>query len=307
MGAIMITEFASLYDLFEAIPDEKAAIAYFAAIRWKTGEFCPYCGYGTIYHFSDGKTHKCAQCRQRFSIKVGTIFEDTKIEIRKWLAAIWLITSHRKGIASTQLARDIKVTQKTAWFMLHRLRHAARTRSFNRPLRGIIEADETFVGGKERNKHASKRSNKPGPGNKVVVFGVLERGGELRARPIERLGQARDEIAKHVEPGSNVMTDDWGGYQGLERDYQHYTVNHNSGEYVRHYFAHINGIEGAWSLLKRQIYGIHHWVSAKHLSRYIDEATWRYNRRDVKDGSRIAEFLGRVNGRLTYNVLIQKT
>jgi|SRR6516225_569485 transposase-like protein len=210
-GTIMISEFPSLYDLFDAIPDEKAAIAYFTAVRWKTGEFCPYYGHDAIYHFSDGKTHKCAQCNRQFSIKVGTIFENTKIELRKWLAAIWLITSHRKGIASTQLARDIKVTQKAAWFMLHRLRHAARTRSFNRPLRGIIEAGETFIGGKEGNKHASKRANKPGTGDKVVVFGMLERGGELRTRAADRLGQARDEIAKHVERGSNVMTDDWGG------------------------------------------------------------------------------------------------
>ena len=187
----MITEFASLDDLFEAVPDEKAAITYFTAVRWKTGEFCPYYGHDAIYHFSDGKTHKCAQCHKRFSIKVGTIFENTKIELRKWLAAIWLITSHRKGIASAQLARDIKVTQKAAWFMLHRLRHAARTRSFNRPLRGIIEADETFIGGR---KATSTRASVP-----------------TSARPVHRLGQARDEIATRVEPGSNVMTDDGGG------------------------------------------------------------------------------------------------
>jgi transposase-like protein len=298
----VITEFASLYDLFEAIPDEKAAIAYFTAIHWKNGEFCPHCGHDTIYHFSDGKTHKCAQCRQRFSIKVGTIFEDTKIGIRKWLAAIWLITSHRKGIASTQLARDIDVTQKTAWFMLHRLRHAARTRSFNRPLSGMVEVDETFVGGKEGNKHAHKR----GKDKKVVVLGMLERDGELRAMPIDGLKDARPTIVKHIEPGSNVMTDEWAGYFGLSRAYHHHTVNHSAGQYVKNYFAHVNGIEGVWSLLKRQIYGIHHWVSAKHLHRYVDESTWRYNRRDLKDRSRVADFLGRVDGRLTYNVLIGK-
>jgi transposase-like protein len=131
-------EFKNLVELFEAIPDEQAAINYFRAIRWKNGEFCAYCGHDKVYAFSDGRSFKCAECRRRFSIRVGTIFEDSKIGIRKWLTVIWLITSHKKGIASTTLATDIGVTQKTAWFMLHRLRHAARTRWFNRPLRGDL-------------------------------------------------------------------------------------------------------------------------------------------------------------------------
>jgi transposase-like protein len=299
----MNTEFSSLYELFDAIPDENAAIAYFRAIRWKGGEHCPYCGGTTVYHFSNGKTFKCGACRQRFSIRVGTIFEDSKIELRKWLAAIWLITSHRKGIASAQLARDIGVTQKTAWFMLHRLRHAARTRSFNRPLRGMVEADEAFFGGKDKNKHAHKR----GKDDKVVVFGMLERGGELRARPVSSLKDVKREIIENVEPESNLMTDEWPGYRGLDGRYNHHTVNHTSGQYVKNYFAHVNGIEGVWSLLKRQIYGIHHWVSGKHLHHYVAEAVWRYNRRSVKDGNRIAEFLGRIDGRLTYAALIAKT
>src|SRR5262245_9326453 len=141
----MKVEFGSLLELFDAIPDEQSAIDYFRAIRWARGEFCPYCGGSKLYWFKDRRTWKCADtdCAERFSIRVGTIFEDSKIPIRKWLAAIWFITSHKKGIASTQLAKDIDVTQKTAWFMLHRLRHAARTRSFNRQLRGTVEADES--------------------------------------------------------------------------------------------------------------------------------------------------------------------
>lgn len=155
-----ITEFSSLYDLFEAIPDEKAAVAYFVAIRWKNGEFCPYCRYPKVYGFSNGKAWKCAQCRQRFSIRVGTIFEDSKIPLRKWLAAIWLITSHRKGISSAQLARDVDVQQKTGWFMLHRLRHAARTRSFNRLMKGTVEVDDGYFGRKDSNKHRDKRGKR---------------------------------------------------------------------------------------------------------------------------------------------------
>lgn len=170
----MTQTFTSLYDFFEAIPDEQAAIDHFRAIRWKNGGHCPHCGHDKIYHFKDKKTHKCGSCRKRFSIKVGTIFEDTKIPLRKWMAAIWLITSHKKGIASTQLAKDIKVTQKTAWFMLHRLRHAAKTKSFNRPLEGEVELDETYVGGRESNKQKSKR--KPGTqggSGKAIVFEML--------------------------------------------------------------------------------------------------------------------------------------
>jgi len=296
----MKTEFKSLYELFEAIPDEKAAISYFKAIRWRNGEFCPYCGHDKLYPFKDGKTWKCAQCRDRFSIRVGTIFEDSKIPLRKWLAAIWFITSHKKGIASTQLAKDIDVTQKTAWFMLHRLRHAARTRSFNRPLRGIVEVDETYIGGKERKKHRRRRGKDP----KVLVFGMLERGGELRAKPMASQKDVRPEIFKQVSREAILMTDEWIAYTGLRHHYNHYTVNHCAGEYVsKDSGAHINTMEGAWSLLKRQIYGIHHWVSAKHVHRYVAEATWRFNRRVLKEAPRFAEFLARLDGRLTYKTL----
>jgi transposase-like protein len=292
-------EFSILYDLLEAIPDERAAIVYFRAIRWKTGEFCPYCGHDKLYPFKDGKTWKCAQCRDRFSIRVGTIFEDSKIPLRKWLAAIWFITSHKKGIASTTLARDLKVTQKTAWFMLHRLRHAARTRSFNRPLNGIVELDETFVGGKERNKQLHKR----GKSRKTPVFGMLERKGELRARPLH-LSAVSQEVVANVSPKATLMTDNWPAYQLLDERYQRHSVDHSKDEYARDGYIHVNSIEGFWALLKRQIYGIHHWISRKHTHRYIDEATWRFNRRGVDEAPRMAEFLGRVTGRLTYKVLI---
>lgn len=158
----MLQHFDSLLDLMQAFPDEQTCIDHLRAIRWKSGPFCPYCGSTRVYDFSDKRTHKCADCRQRFSIKVGTIFEDTKLPLRKWFTAIWLITSHKKGIAGAQLARDLKITQKSAWFVLHRLRYAAKAKSFNRPLKGEVEADETFLGGKERNKHMNKRARKGG-------------------------------------------------------------------------------------------------------------------------------------------------
>ncbi|MDQ2879274.1 MAG: IS1595 family transposase, partial [Pseudomonadota bacterium] len=163
-----LQSFETLFQLMAAFPDEQTAIDHFTAIRWADGAYCPLCGSTKVYHFSDKRTHKCGDCRKRFSIKVGTIFEDTKIELRKWIMAIWLITSHKKGIASTTLAKDLGVTQKSAWFMLHRLRHAAHTQSFNKPLDGEVEIDETYVGGKASNRHKGDPKNGPGTSGKVA-------------------------------------------------------------------------------------------------------------------------------------------
>lgn len=303
----MIQQFNNIIQLVEAFPDEQSCVDHLRAIRWRDGEFCPHCGDNRVYHFSDGKTFKCGACRKRFSIKVGTIFEDTKLPLRKWFMAIWMITSHKKGIASTQLAKDLKITQKTAWFVLHRLRHAARTKSFNAPLDGTIEGDETFVGGREKNKHASKRiPGSQGGANKSVVLGMSQREGELRAVVVSDLKArtVQDVIRQNVKPGSTLMTDEHVSFVGLGRDYTHHRVNHSKGEYVRHYTIHSNGIESVWALLKRQIIGIHHFVSPKHLSRYVDEMSWRFNRRDMDEGDRVNDMLACVDGRLTYQALI---
>lgn len=303
----MIQEFESLYDLLEAFPDEQSCVDHLSSIRWQDGAYCPFCGGVRVYHFSDKKNHKCGDCRRRFSIKVGSIFEDSKLPLRKWFMAIWLITSNRKGIASTQLARDIKVTQKSAWFMLHRLRHAARSQSFRRPLDGEIELDETFVGGRERNKHSHKRTGKTqGGAGKIVVFGMLQRQGELRTQRIENLrgGTIARVVGANVARGATVLTDEHPSYNSLKPHYNHHAVNHSAGEYVRQYFCHTNGIESVWALFKRQIIGVHHWISAKHIQRYLDELSFRYNRRDMEEGARVNEFLSQVNGRLTYKALI---
>ena len=303
----MLAKFDSLFDLMDAFPDEQSCVDHLRALRWRDGEFCPYCGNaGKIYHFSDRKTFKCGECRQRFSIKVGTIFEDTKLPLRKWFMAMWLITSHKKGIASTQLAKDLKITQKTAWFVLHRLRHAARTKSFNAPLDGTVEADTTYVGGKEKNKHAHKRKpGSQGGANKEVVLGIVQRDGELRAVHVtDKAKSMRTIVTENVAKGSTVMTDEDRAFTALGKDYMHHTVNHSAGEYVRHYTIHTNGIESVWALLKRQIYGIHHFVSPKHLGRYVDEMTWRFNRRDMRENARMNDLFTCVEGRLTYKALI---
>ena len=303
-----MTTFNTLTETMAAIPDEDAAVAHFTAIRWKDGAFCPYCQARKVYTFKDGRTHKCAAkaCGKRFSIKVGTIFEGTKLPLRTWLLAIRILTSYKKGIASTTLARDLGITQKSAWFVLHRLREAATTKSFNAPLEGVVEADETFVGGKAKNKHASKRTGKRGAADKEAVFGMVQRDGELRMRPVRDL-KARSlqaTIREHVKPGSTIMTDDATAFVGLQGSYSHHAVNHSAGEYVRHFIIHTNTIEGAWSQLKRQTIGVHHFVSSKHLARYVGESEWRYNRRKMGEGNRADALIVGAAGRLTYKALI---
>ena len=170
--------------MMEAFPDEQVCINHLRAVRWKNGAYRPHCGGTEVYHFSDNRTHKCSDCRQRFSIKVGTVFEGTKLPLRKWFIAIRLITGHKKGIASAQLAKDLKITQKSAWFVLHRLRYAARTEAFTAPLEGDIEVDETYVGGKNKNRHANKRTPGTGGAGKSIVMGAVERGGNVVARVV---------------------------------------------------------------------------------------------------------------------------
>ncbi len=304
----MVANFDSLFALMDAFPDEQACIDHLRSIRWRDGEFCPYCGDNRIYHFSDRKTHKCGACRQRFSIKVGTIFADTKLPLRKWFMAIWMITNHPKGIASTTLAKDLKITQKSAWFVMHRLRHAARTNSFNAPLKGPVESDTTFVGGKEKNKHSADRTGgTQGGAGKAVVLGVIEREGELRAKHIGANSSkfVHDEIKSNVEPMSVLLTDEDRAYVGLGDNYLHLTVRHSMGEYVRGAgFIHTNSIESVWAQLKRQIVGVHHWVSPKHLQKYVDEMAFRFNRRDLKVTPRMNDLFACVEGRLTYKTLI---
>jgi transposase-like protein len=302
----MLKQFDSLIQLFEAFPDEQSAIDHLRAIRWKNGAFCPYCGSTRVMHFSDKRTHKCSDCRQRFSIKVGTIFEDTKLSLRKWFAAIWLITSHKKGIASTQLAKDLKITQKSAWFVLHRLRYAAKTKSFARPLAGEVEIDESVFGGKEGNKHVTKRNPKNiNTVGKTVVMGMVERQGEARAFVVPNLKAKtlKGEIAKNVAWGTTVMTDELHSYKGLPAHYKHQSVTHSHAKYVDGN-VHVNTVEGMWSLFKRQYHGTHHWISAKHMNAYLGEMCYRWNRREMGEGERVNALLAQVEGRLTYKALI---
>jgi len=309
----MFKTFKTLPELFAAFPTEQSAIDHFTAIRWANGKFCPLCGNadaGRIGTLSGTNTHKCYVCRQRFSIRVGTIFQDTKLPLRTWFAAIWLIGNHPKGNASTTLATDLGVTQKTAWFLAHRIRESQRTKSFNAPLGGIVEVDETFVGGKFQNKSKSVRRKGSGRGGmgsgKTPVVGAVSRDGDVIARVVANVDGdtlkafVRENVSRSA---TMVVTDTWVGYKGLRPEYRHRTVNHSIGQYVKG-DAHTNTIESVWSMLKRQIIGTHHWVSAKHLDRYVGEMAYRLNRREMPKGDRVNNMLARAEGPLPYKVLI---
>jgi transposase-like protein len=300
----MLKQFRTLADLYREFSDNKAAMKHFQAIRWGNGEFCPHCGHDKVYHPKKGTRFACAQCGERFSILTGTIFENTKLPLKVWFGAIWMITNHPKGIASTTLARDLGITQKSAWFVLHRLRHAARTQSFNAPLTGKVQVDETFVGGK-----GSNRPGRRGPGRamygKTSVIGAVNEKGEVTAKVLPlTLGrpEAQKFINETLAPDAMLVTDAHQSFWGIE-GHPHVMINHHRGEFSKGGF-HTNTIESVWAQLKRQINGTHHWVSAKHLQQYVSEMAWRMSRRAMTAQERVNALFSAVEGRLTYNALI---
>ncbi len=266
------------------IPDEDTAVAHFEQIRWGTCPTCPRCQTDDkITDCSRRYFRWCGHCRQYFTAKVGTVMEKSKIPMRTWLLAIYYLVTARKGISSLQLAKELALSQPTAWFLLHRLREACGPDL--EVLSGEIELDETYMGGKNRNKH-KKDKLKSGTGmiGKQPVFGLRERGWPTVAMPVDQADQATiiPEIQRTVQPGSVVFTDDSGLYRNLARaGYFHKAINHSAGEYVAG-AAHTNGIESVWAVLKRWHYGTYHKMSKKHLHRYVNEFTFRLNAGDVQ-------------------------
>lgn len=298
--------FNTIFELMDAFPDEQSAVDHFTAIRWKDGAFCPACGSTKVYHFSDKRTHKCGDCRKRFSIRVGTVFENSNISLRKWMFALWFTTNHKQGVSSVQLGKDIGVTQKTAWFMLQRLRHAMRTQAFNEPLQGHIECDETYIGGKHKNRHRNdpKRWGH-GVAGKIPVIGAIARGGKAFAQVSPRTDTESLDgfVHKVVAPGSNVSTDEYSGYRLLGRTFNHSVVHHKIKEYANEE-ACTNAIESLWAVLKRKLYGVHIQVSPKHLNRYVNETIWRFNQRSLKEGERFNALIEDATGWLGYKELV---
>ncbi len=308
----MEMQFNSLLDMLKVFTDEQKCIDHFAAIRWKNGIFCPHCGSTRkIHKFSDNKRYKCADCQKQFTVRVGTVFEDSKLPLQKWFMAFYLVTSHKKGISSLQLSRDITVTQKTAWFMLQRIRYIVGNDSFDAPLGGIVEADETFVGGKEKNKHKSKRTKgTQGVGSiktKSVVFGMVERGGNIKMKHIPDLEMAtfKSAIDNSISADAFVMTDEAGHYNKQTLSGRsHAKVVHSRGEYVNGPI-YTNTAEGAFSHFKRCITGIYHHVSKKHLQKYASMFEFRWNTRSMGEGMRVNLLLSQAYGtKLSYKELI---
>jgi transposase-like protein len=307
---VQLQKFKTLLDLFAYFENEQVCRDYLDLLRWPEGIKCAYkdCNHDKVFRFGNGKVYKCSKCKKQFSIKVGTIFEDSKIPLKKWFAAIYLITSHKKGISSIQLGKDIGVTQKTAWYMNHRVRHSLGIEP-EQKLIGTIEADETFIGGKEANKHKSKRTEGTQGRSiqtKTPVAGVVARDGELRAKvvPDTTGSNLRKFVYENVARGSKLHTDEWWGYRGLEKVFGHSVIKHNENQYVNG-DCHTNTMEGFWSILKRGIFGIYHSMSDKHLQKYIDEFVFRYNTRTLTESDRFNLMLSGLATHLPYSKLIE--
>jgi len=304
-----IRDFDNFYELVSYFDTEEKCQNHLAQWRWNGTPVCPYCSSERVNELK-GKTkrYKCYGCRKQFGIRVGTIFHDSKLSLRKWFFAIFIFTSHKRGISSHQLSRDLKITQKTAWFVLHRIREVFNVEkpSFDK----IVEIDETYVGGKEKNKHQNKKTkNAQGRStkSKTPVLGILERNGKVYAVPVKNTQSKNIKpiIKEIVKDGTVVYTDEWTAYRSLDKEYQRGVICHSAGEYVNG-DIHTNGIENFWSHFKRTIIDTYFQISDQHLASYVNEASYRYNNRDLTDGSRFDVTLANAEKRLTYKELIAR-
>ena len=311
----MATEPKTLQDAIIYFSNPDNCVSYLLAHRaeWKNGVICPTCGSKDVGYIASRRLWQCKSRhpKSQFSVKVGTIMEDSALGLDKWLTAIWMQTNMKNGVSSWEIHRSLGITQKCAWHMLHRIRLAMQVEQTSGKLSGEIEVDETFIGGKARNMHKDVKARKihgTGPEGKAIVAAVLERGGRVRAKVIDRRRkpQLQAMVREHVEPKSALYSDALKSYDGLSEEYKHQVIDH-AIEYVREN-VHTNGLENFWSLLKRGINGTYISVEPFHLFRYVDEQAFRFNNRnDMDDAGRFSVAVSQIVGkRLTYSELTGK-
>jgi len=301
----------TLQEAVQYFSDPQRTLEFVIAMRWPHGPVCPRCN-AVEYHFLKTRAlWECKSCKKHYSVKVGTIFEDSHIPLDKWMCAMWMVVSAKNGVSSYEIARSLGITQKTAWFMMHRIRLALQKGSIDRKLMGEVEVDETYIGGKARNMHLSKQvkmQRTDGYFRKAAVVGMLERKGEVRAAVINTASGKvlKEHINKNVVPGSVLFTDELRSYVGMGKDYAHHVINH-AERYVKGN-VHTNSIENFWSLLKRGIKGTYVSVEPFHLFRYLDEQSFRFNTRKDNDQGRFMAALSQIQGkRVEYKELIGQT
>jgi transposase-like protein len=302
--------FSTINDIAIYFQEQNTCINYLIQLRWPNGVTCPFCNHRKVYHIQGAKPHyKCAGCRKHFSALKGSIFENSSIPLSKWFMAIYILSTHRKGISSIQVSRDIGVRQKTAWFMMQRIRYAVKMQSFNRDKLGkdgIVEMDESYIGGKTSNMHKKKLAKvlESGEQQKMAIAGAIERGGEVRAQYIDKTNYENivPFLIKNVYQGSKLMTDEHVVYTNAKRLYKHKTIKHMLKEYVRG-DVHTNTIENFWSVLKRGVYGTYHFITVKHVQNYLEEFAFRFNNRKITEAQRFDKLVSLSNQRITYKAL----
>ena len=301
----------SLFELHERFPNDEAATQWFERVRWKNGRHCPKCGNPSTYAVANKKPlpYRCRKCYRYFSVKSGTVMQSSKLSLRKWACALYLVTTRTKGISTRELAKYIGTSQKTAWMMLHKIREGLIERNES-GLAGVIEIDETYAGGKRANMRHVKRKALAGTGRgtvgKAPIVGAVQRGGIAVAHPVDRADAAtlQSFVRDNVVPKSTVCTDEHTAYTGLQGDYDHKSVCHSRGQYVDGEI-YTNTAESLWATLKRAYMGTHHWWSRKHMHRYVNEVCARWNWRSAGTLQRMACVAAGLEGRvLTWKMLV---
>lgn len=308
---MLFKEFKTIYDLIDSFPDEQSCIDFLEHQKWGNNPVSPFDPSSKVWKCKDNR-YKCKNTGKYFNIKSNTLFEGSRVPLRKWFISIWFITTKNKGMSSVQLSKQISVDQKTAWFMMHRIRECFHIED-DIQMEGVLELDESFCGGKNKNRHKGKKipmSTGRAFKDKTPVLGVLERGKTVKCFviPDTKRETIQPIIRRIIKPWSTIVSDEWSAYKGLDDAYDHHIVDHSRKQYVNpdNPEIHTNTIEGFWGIFKRGYNGIYNWMSRKNLQRYMDEFAFRYNHRKRTYSERFYLFLQNISHRLKYRQLIGK-